>query len=93
MESEKLIRFSEKLFAEQESDFLNFVINNKLFTNSWAIRNKYEHGAPIYENKNQYEMDNQVALLIMIIYVVKINDELNLQRIASGKKGIYSEIV
>lgn len=93
MESEKLIRFSEKLFAEQESDFLNFVINNKLFDNSWAIRNKYEHGAPIYENKNQYEMDNQVALLIMIIYVVKINDELNLQRIASGKKGIYSEIV
>ncbi|WP_314087461.1 hypothetical protein [Pseudolactococcus chungangensis] len=59
MESEKLIRFSEKLFAEQESDFLNFVINNKLFDNSWAIRNKYEHGAPIYENKNQYEMDNQ----------------------------------
>ena len=93
MESEKLIRFSEKLFAEQESDFLNFVINNKFFDNSWAIRNKYEHGAPIYENKNQYEMDNQVALLIMIIYVVKINDELNLQRIASGKKGIYSEIV
>ena len=93
MESEKLIRFSEKLFAEHQSDLLTFAINYILFDTSWAIRNKYEHGAPIYENKNQYEMDKQVALLIMIIYVVKINDELNLQRIASGKKGIYSEIV
>ncbi|MGH2183037.1 hypothetical protein ACQ10C_15725, partial [Enterococcus faecalis] len=45
LEKEGLIIFSNTLFTKQESDYLNFLLNNKVFDNSWAIRNRYQHGA------------------------------------------------
>lgn len=85
--------FGKTLFAEQESDYLNFVLNNSQFDNSWAIRNLYQHGTPTYENKDHYLFDYYVALLVLISYVIKINDELTLRKIASGDTPAYVEFV
>lgn len=54
------------------------MLNNKSFDNSWAIRNGYQHGLPYYENNEQYEIDNAIALLVLIHDMIKIDDELAL---------------
>ncbi|MDQ8287718.1 hypothetical protein Q3C62_00020 [Enterococcus faecium] len=76
LESEELIIFSSTFFTKQESDYLNFLLNNKVFDNSWAIRNRYQHGVPNYDDSTMYDTDNAISLLILMIYVVKIDDEL-----------------
>lgn len=81
MEKGNLITFSNTLFTKQESDYLNFLLNNKVFDNSWAIRNKYQHDAPIYDDLEQYNNDNAIALLILVIYIVKIDDELRSKKL------------
>ncbi|EKZ4889196.1 hypothetical protein QNS99_002883, partial [Listeria monocytogenes] len=78
LERENIIVFDKSLFTKQESDYLNFMLNNKSFDNSWAIRNGYQHGAPNYENGDQYENDNAIALLVLIHDMIKIDDELAL---------------
>lgn len=77
MEKNNLIAFSNTLFTKQESDYLNFLLNAKVFDNSLAIRNKYQHGAPNYDDLNLYEKDNSLALLVLIMYMVKIDDDVN----------------
>lgn len=76
LEKEKLIVFSNTLFTKQETDYLNFLLNNKVYDNSWGIRNKYQHGVPHYDQENQYRNDYVYALLILLMYMVKINNEL-----------------
>ncbi|MBC1623834.1 hypothetical protein HB949_01630 [Listeria welshimeri] len=78
LERENIIVFDKSLFTKQESDYLNFMLNNKSFDNSWAIRNGYQHGLPYYENNEQYEIDNAIALLVLIHDMIKIDDELAL---------------
>lgn len=79
------------LYAMQESDYLNFLLNNKVFDNSWAIRNLYQHGSPTYKSEDRYKFDYHVAILILIHHVIKINDELTLRKIASKKEPAYVE--
>lgn len=76
MKLDDLIIFGETLFSQQESDYLNFMLNARVFDNSWAIRNKYQHGVPFYDNPQQYDVDNFIALLILVNYIVKIDDDL-----------------
>ncbi|MBC2080284.1 hypothetical protein HCA99_13725 [Listeria booriae] len=78
LERENIIVFDKSLYTKQESDYLNFMLNNKSFDNSWAIRNGYQHGLPYYENSEQYEIDNAIALLVLIHDMIKIDDELAL---------------
>ena len=68
--------FSDTLFSIQEINYLNFVLNNKSYDNSWGIRNKYLHGVPIYDSIQQYEYEYHLILLILIFYIIKINEEL-----------------
>lgn len=88
----RLVR-EASLFARQESDYLNFVLNNNKFDNSWAIRNSYQHGVPTYKDTNHYLFDYYVALLVLVIYVIKINDELSLCKAIRGGKPAHVDIV
>lgn len=72
----EMIEFGESLFSKSESDYLNFLINNSKFDNSWGIRNKYQHGSPSYEHEENYYLDYSIALLVLVIYIVKINEEI-----------------
>lgn len=75
-----MIDFSSGLFSKGESDYMNFLVNNSKFDNSWGIRNKYQHGSPSYTREHQYDFDYSIALLILIVCVVKINEELTFNR-------------
>lgn len=71
-----MISFGQNLFSKSESNYLNFIMNNSKFDNSWAIRNKYQHGSPAYDSEEQYYYDYSISLLILIIYASKINEEI-----------------
>lgn len=80
LEKSGLIIFSNNFFTKKESDYMNFILNNKVFDNSLAIRNRYQHGSPNYPNPKQYVAENDISLLILMIYVIKINDEFKHQK-------------
>ena len=71
-----MISFGQTLFSKSESNYLNFIMNNSKFDNSWGIRNKYQHGSPAYDSEEQYYFDSSISLLILIIYASKINEEI-----------------
>lgn len=83
------IVFQNTLFSTQESDFLNFLLNNSQFDNSWAIRNSYQHGTPSYNSDDRYMFDYLTALMVLINLVIKINDELTLLKISKGEEPAY----
>lgn len=81
----------DTLYAKQESDYLNFLLNYSKFDNSWAIRNLYQHGTPTYKNESRYAFDYQMAILVLIHHVIKINDELTLGKVAAKKEPAFVE--
>lgn len=89
----EMVSFGNTLHSSQEQDYLNFMLNNSVFDNSWAIRNGYQHGLPNYDNPDHYVFDNLIVMLILLTHVIKINDELTLQKIAAGDEGAYCDII
>ncbi len=92
MRGQGRVTFKNSLYATQESDYLNFLLNNSLYDNSWAIRNLYQHGTPTYKNDSRYIFDYQMALLVLVHHVIKINDELSLRKAAGGKEPAYTRL-
>jgi len=85
--------YVDTLFSKQESDYLNFIINNSQFDNSWAIRNLYQHGTPTYKSEDHYLFDYYIALLILVNYVIKINDELALRKALDDVEPAYVDFI
>lgn len=72
MIEEGLLIYENTLFAKPEVEYLNYILNNSEFDNALGLRNKYLHGSVVEEN----EIDYFYALIILVIYVIKINEEL-----------------
>jgi len=92
MKEKERVVFNSSLYSTQESDYLNFVLNNKIYDNSWAIRNMYQHGLPAYKSDDRYLFDYNLALLVLMHHVIKINDELTLRKILNGEDPAYIDI-
>ena len=58
-------------------EYLDYILNDKKHDNSFGLRNKYQHGFPIYSNIDQYREDYSHALSILIIYLGKVLEELD----------------
>ena len=78
------ISFESSLFSVSEKSYLNYLLNNSKYDNSLAIRNKYQHGCPNYDSDEKYRDDYACSLLVLLIYVVKTNEEF--QYIKNGIK-------
>ncbi|MBT0897959.1 hypothetical protein KJR28_01930 [Streptococcus lutetiensis] len=74
------IDYKSTLFSRSEINYLNYLLNNSKFENSLGIRNKYQHGAPVYEYVEEYQKDYMVALLVLLIYLAKTNEEFNYKK-------------
>ena len=73
-----LVKFENTLFSKQETDYLNYHLNKKGFTNGLNIRNKYLHGSNSgseKEHKNEY----YILLRLIILVLLKIADDLALK--------------
>lgn len=67
-----------KLFSRQEQEYLNFLLNDRWFDNGPALRNKYSHGNnPI--NLEDHEKDYFQVLKIIVLIIIKINEEFCLR--------------
>jgi hypothetical protein len=78
MEEAKYIFNENKLLSRCESDTFNYLLNNKTFKDSLAIRNKYIHGDMdrFPENDSIHETNYYLIFVVLISFVIKIDDEL-----------------
>lgn len=76
MINEKLLKTYPGLLANEEFDLLQYVLTNR-YRDGLSIRNKYAHGLPIYKDEDRYKNDYYIVLLILIMLIIKIDDELN----------------
>lgn len=67
--------YADKLFSESETDYLNFILNKKQFSNSYNLRNKYIHGSQP-QNEDKHLNDYYLLLMIHCFIALKIYDEL-----------------
>lgn len=65
------------VFSKNEMEYLDYILNDKRHDNSMGLRNKYQHGFPVYSNVDQYREDYSHALSILIIYLGKVLEELD----------------
>lgn len=73
-----ILRFSSSLFSKSEQDYYNYLFNKSEFDNGLDIRNRYSHGTQRV-NENQNKQDYYIFLRIMILIVIKINEEFCLK--------------
>lgn len=76
MNSAGWILEDDSLFSKQESDYLNYYLNNSMFTNALALRNKYEHPSKLNQQDDEVFKDYMMGLKILGLIIIKINDEL-----------------
>ena len=72
------LTLEKTLFTRQEQDFLDYMLNVQQFNNGPELRNKYVHGTYPLDEKHQ-ERDYLELLKIMILIIIKINEEFCLR--------------
>lgn len=76
---EGYVSASSCLLAPNEADYYNYMFGNRHFTNSAALRNKYDHASLGLQDfdDSEYKADYFRLLLLVIGLALKINDELS----------------
>lgn len=74
MEKQNLIEYGSYLFSKPEQDYFNYLLNKAEFNNGLDLRNRYVHGTQTSDEK-EHEQDYFTFLRILILIVIKINDE------------------
>jgi hypothetical protein len=76
---EKKVSVENTLFSKNEADYINYMLNQSEFSNGYDLRNKYSHDTcPLDKRKQQ--SDYIELLKIMILMVIKINEEFYLKK-------------
>ena len=75
----RIIKSTDRFFSPDEAEYLSYLFNNAKFSNSLALRNKYNHGSGAITDFNDQEMqfDYYMMLIALICILLKINDELS----------------
>lgn len=76
--NDKVLAFESNLFTKNEQDYLNYYLNKSKFSNSLDLRNRYLHGTHTNDTE-QHKSDYLTFLKIIVIIIVKINDDLCLK--------------
>ena len=71
-------RYGSTLFSEPEQAYMNYQLNQSEFSNGPDLRNKYIHSTYSQDEHNQ-ELDYDCFLRIMVLTIMKINEEFCLQ--------------
>ena len=78
------LRYGNTLFSEQESDYISYIMDDKKFSNTLAIRNKITHGSFAKKSSKEHKDYYLELLIILMMYTIRINDELEQQDINSN---------
>lgn len=68
------IQYGASLFSIPEQSYINYILNKAEFSNGHDLRNKYIHGTHSLR-KEDHQKDYIELLKIMILIVIKINEE------------------
>ena len=64
----------DKLLTKPEYQYFDYLLNNSEFSDGRAIRNRYIHDSIIADEKTM-SADYYTLLKVMIILIIKINDD------------------
>ncbi|HYE08886.1 MAG TPA: hypothetical protein VEF53_01755 [Patescibacteria group bacterium] len=78
LSSQNLIEFESSLLSKNEQDYFDYYLNKSKFTNGQDLRNRYLHGTNSNDEK-QYEKDYYTILKLIVIIIIKINDDLRIK--------------
>ena len=80
MLEDDMVYLETKLFARQESDYFNYMLKSK-YNNGPTLRNKYIHGTQGRQERypGQHHVDYMTVLVMLILVIIKINDDFCLQ--------------
>ena len=70
------LRYESSLFSRPEQSYFNYMLNKSEFSNGLDLRNKYIHST--YPDEKQQGIDYCSLLKLMIVVVLKINEEFRL---------------
>ena len=68
------MRYENTLFSKPEQNYLNYALNKSEFSNGLDLRNKYSHDTCSLE-ESQQRQDYMELLKIMVLIIIKINEE------------------
>lgn len=69
----------DKLFTQPEKKYLNFLLNDKQFTNGPAFRNAYMHGDVPNVDGNAHEATYNYLLMVFVCVLLKIESEFKIK--------------
>lgn len=88
IEKDMLLKGST-LFSKQEQDYFNFYLNQRSFNNTYDLRNKYLHGNKLKDDDENTHYNNYMLFLkLIILIIIKINDELCVKEDIKKNKNI-----
>lgn len=74
---QNILVIGNTLFSTQEQDYFNFYLNQRSFSNTFDLRNRYLHGNKLKDdNENTHYNNYMLFLKLVILIIIKINDEL-----------------
>ena len=79
MIKKKMLIETSNLFSTYESEYLNYYLNNSMFSNSIALRNNYEHGNTSYLTEENHKDNYLKGLRILFIILYKIVDDVEMK--------------
>lgn len=80
MIKKKMLIATSNLFSTYESEYLNYYLNNSMFSNSIALRNNYEHGNTPYLTEENHKENYLKGLRILFIIVYKIINDVEISK-------------
>ncbi|HAR1684405.1 TPA: hypothetical protein IZ450_001934 [Enterococcus faecium] len=87
----KILRSESTLFSIPEMNYLNYLLNNSQYDNSIGLRNKYEHDF-ITEDESEYQKDYLYSIMVLLFYIVKINEEFHFKFLLDNEDGLMTEV-
>lgn len=88
---QEILRGESTLFSIPEMNYLNYLLNNSQYDNSKGLRNKYEHDF-IAEDESEYGTDYLYSIVVLLFYIVKINEEFHFKFLLDHKDGLMAEV-
>jgi len=73
--NENVFKMDNKLFTKGEQDYFDYHLNKAKFSNSLDLRNSYLHGTQTNDDE-LHKMNYLIFLKLIVIIIVKINDDL-----------------
>ncbi|MBB4735628.1 hypothetical protein HDA30_001136 [Micrococcus cohnii] len=87
MDKRGWLNWSGRLFTREEASFLNFMLNDREFSDGPKLRNSYIHArVPLTEAQEGHRLAYLQVLLLMSQVVIKINDDFRVAQLGAVKE-------